>query len=161
MDRTAVESFMTVLQNGSHVSSPGVLPLLGLVAIGLKRNQAKGAKWALNRVGKRSEPTGEAEKAKSARMESTRIEKSTAAVTWPAGLCDWLETKSLLIACTAILVATLRIVATYPVFNHTVDEPTHIACGMEWLSKGSVMLDRPGTQGLADSFMVTARAQEH
>jgi len=33
--------------------------------------------------------------------------------------------------------ASARIAATYTVFNHTVDEPTHIACGMEWLDKGT------------------------
>ena len=35
-----------------------------------------------------------------------------------------------------ILLATVRIVATYTVFNHTADEPAHVACGMEWLEKG-------------------------
>jgi hypothetical protein len=29
-------------------------------------------------------------------------------------------------------VALLRIVATYHVFNHTIDEGAHLACGMEW-----------------------------
>ena len=29
-----------------------------------------------------------------------------------------------------------RIVSTYNVFSHTQDEPAHIACGMEYLSKG-------------------------
>jgi len=33
-------------------------------------------------------------------------------------------------------IATGRIVSTYTVFNHIVDEPGHIACGMEWLDKG-------------------------
>ena len=32
-----------------------------------------------------------------------------------------------------VLLATIRIAATYTVFNHTFDEPAHIACGMEWL----------------------------
>ena len=36
-----------------------------------------------------------------------------------------------------ILIASVRIVATYTVFNHTSDEPNHVACGMEWLDKGS------------------------
>jgi hypothetical protein len=35
-----------------------------------------------------------------------------------------------------ILLASVRIVATYKVFNHMVDEPGHIAAGMEWLDKG-------------------------
>lgn len=33
-----------------------------------------------------------------------------------------------------LVIATARIVATYPVFNDTVDESWHIGCGMEWLS---------------------------
>src|SRR5437868_6602673 len=41
------------------------------------------------------------------------------------------------IALAAVLVATVRIIATYPVFNHTFDEPAHIATGMEWLDRGS------------------------
>jgi 4-amino-4-deoxy-L-arabinose transferase-like glycosyltransferase len=41
------------------------------------------------------------------------------------------------IAIAAVLLATVRIVATYDVFSHTFDEPTHIATGMEWLDKGS------------------------
>ncbi|MGJ5817968.1 ArnT family glycosyltransferase [Paludibaculum fermentans] len=35
-----------------------------------------------------------------------------------------------------LLVATVRIAATYGVFNHTIDEPAHIACGMEWIDQG-------------------------
>lgn len=40
-----------------------------------------------------------------------------------------------------VLLATLRIAAVYPVYNHTIDEPAHIACGMEWLSKRSYKLE--------------------
>jgi len=36
-----------------------------------------------------------------------------------------------------VLVATLRIASTYNVFNHTVDEMFHIACGVEWWSRGT------------------------
>lgn len=35
-----------------------------------------------------------------------------------------------------VVTGVARIVATYPVFNQTSDEPFHIACGMEWLSHG-------------------------
>jgi 4-amino-4-deoxy-L-arabinose transferase-like glycosyltransferase len=35
-----------------------------------------------------------------------------------------------------LVLATLRIAATWCVFNHTSDEPAHIACGTEWLSRG-------------------------
>ena len=33
-------------------------------------------------------------------------------------------------------VGILRIVSTYHVFNHTIDEPSHLACGIEWWEKG-------------------------
>jgi hypothetical protein len=47
--------------------------------------------------------------------------------------------RSKLAAAAAILIgiAIVRIVATYPVLNHTMDEPSHIACGMEWLQQHS------------------------
>ncbi|QOY88892.1 ArnT family glycosyltransferase [Paludibaculum fermentans] len=35
-----------------------------------------------------------------------------------------------------LLVATVRVAATYGVFNHTIDEPAHIACGMQWVDQG-------------------------
>ncbi len=36
-----------------------------------------------------------------------------------------------------VAIASLRIVSTYTVFNHTVDEPSHVGCGMEWLIRGT------------------------
>jgi 4-amino-4-deoxy-L-arabinose transferase-like glycosyltransferase len=38
-------------------------------------------------------------------------------------------------------IGSARIISTYTVFNHTVDEPAHIACGMEWLDKGIYKLE--------------------
>lgn len=40
-----------------------------------------------------------------------------------------------------VVLATLRIVSVYPVYNHTIDEPAHIACGMEWLQQGTYRLE--------------------
>lgn len=40
-----------------------------------------------------------------------------------------------------VAIATVRIAAVYPVYNHTIDEPAHIACGMEWLDKGTYKLE--------------------
>jgi hypothetical protein len=40
------------------------------------------------------------------------------------------------VAIALVLLATVRIAATYTVFTHTFDEPAHIACGMEWLDHG-------------------------
>jgi len=36
-----------------------------------------------------------------------------------------------------VLIASLRIAATYTVFSHTSDEIAHVACGMEWLAQGA------------------------
>jgi 4-amino-4-deoxy-L-arabinose transferase-like glycosyltransferase len=46
-----------------------------------------------------------------------------------------------LIAVLAVLLGSARIIATYTVFNHTFDEPAHIACGMEWLDKGTYTIE--------------------
>ncbi|MBZ5626480.1 MAG: phospholipid carrier-dependent glycosyltransferase [Acidobacteriia bacterium] len=35
-----------------------------------------------------------------------------------------------------VAIGTFRIIATYQVFNHTIDEPDHLAAGMEWLNTG-------------------------
>src|SRR5688572_20277120 len=57
---------------------------------------------------------------------------------------DWRgfqERRAHWIAAALVVLGTLRIVATYHVFNHTIDEPGHIASGIEWLDKGSYSLD--------------------
>src|SRR5690242_13004853 len=46
------------------------------------------------------------------------------------------ERHSLWIVLALIVIATVRIVATYNVFSSVFDEPAHVACGMEWLDKG-------------------------
>ena len=51
-------------------------------------------------------------------------------------LTAWMERHSRAIFWVLVLIASARIMATYSVFNHTIDEPAHIACGMEWLDKG-------------------------
>ena len=46
--------------------------------------------------------------------------------------------------CVILIIAgigTGRIVSTYSVFNHTNDEPAHIAAGMEWLDTGSYLYE--------------------
>ena len=55
---------------------------------------------------------------------------------WTARALFFLERRSRAISLALVLIASLRIIATYTVFNHTSDEPAHIACGMEWLDKG-------------------------
>ncbi len=53
------------------------------------------------------------------------------------GAVAWVERHATLTLAILLAIASLRIAATYTVFNHTVDEPSHIACGMEWLDKGT------------------------
>src|SRR5262249_49893959 len=49
--------------------------------------------------------------------------------------------------CLAFLLAVgiARIISTYHVFNHTIDEPSHIACGIEWWEKGSYTIETKHT----------------
>lgn len=47
----------------------------------------------------------------------------------------FLGRRGIWIAIALVVLATVRIVATYPAMSHTFDEPAHIACGMEWLEK--------------------------
>ena len=75
-------------------------------------------------------------KAKKRPIEAAAERPEASAAAAPA-LRSWLERHSLAVALALILIATLRIVSTYTVFNHTSDEPNHIACGMEWLDKGT------------------------
>jgi hypothetical protein len=37
------------------------------------------------------------------------------------------------LAVVLVLIGITRIASTYSVFNHTIDEPTHIGCGLQWL----------------------------
>jgi hypothetical protein len=48
-----------------------------------------------------------------------------------------LKKPQLAIVFALILIGCLRIAATYGAYNQTYDEPLHLACGMEWLSKGA------------------------
>ena len=61
---------------------------------------------------------------------------TAAPVPLPLAAEGFLERHGRAIAVALVLVASIRIIATYTVFNHTYDEPAHIACGMEWLDKG-------------------------
>ena len=48
----------------------------------------------------------------------------------------WIQKHCTLVFVGLLALASLRIAATYSVFNHTVDEPGHIGCGMQWLDLG-------------------------
>src|ERR1700689_161302 len=56
---------------------------------------------------------------------------------WPQRGEAFVARYSLAIFLALVAIASARIITTYTVFNHTVDEPAHIACGMEWLDRGT------------------------
>src|SRR5215472_10514832 len=44
-------------------------------------------------------------------------------------------------AAALVVIGSLRIIATYTVFNHTIDEPDNLAAGMEYLSTGRFLYE--------------------
>jgi 4-amino-4-deoxy-L-arabinose transferase-like glycosyltransferase len=52
------------------------------------------------------------------------------------GWIIWLRKDSRLIFLLLVTIGSLRVVSTYNVFSETSDEGVHLACGMEWLTKG-------------------------
>src|SRR5207245_11622376 len=46
-----------------------------------------------------------------------------------------------ILAVLVALIAILRIGSAYPKISQAYDEPAHIACGMEWLDKGTFRLE--------------------
>ncbi|MGC2108189.1 MAG: glycosyltransferase family 39 protein [Candidatus Korobacteraceae bacterium] len=49
----------------------------------------------------------------------------------------FLRSLPLFVALLSVIVATTLIIGTYSVFGQTYDEPAHLACGMEWLDRGT------------------------
>jgi Dolichyl-phosphate-mannose-protein mannosyltransferase len=64
----------------------------------------------------------------------------------------------ILLAFLSTLAATLLIIHTYSVFNQTYDEPIHIACGMEWLDRGTYQIEplHPPLARVAAAFLLYA-----
>src|SRR5581483_2054501 len=58
-----------------------------------------------------------------------------------AAALAWVRMHALALVIALAVLATIRIVTTYSVFNHTCDEPAHVACGMEWIEKGTYHLE--------------------
>jgi len=73
-------------------------------------------------------------------MAKKRRPETPAAVVenpWPLRAQAFVEKHSFALFLALVTIASVRIALTYTVFNHTVDEPAHIACGMEWLNRGT------------------------
>ena len=49
----------------------------------------------------------------------------------------WFAQRPRLLALILVIVASIRIVATYRVLSHTTDEPAHLAAGIEWIQNGT------------------------
>jgi len=54
---------------------------------------------------------------------------------------EWATRKAPHLAIALVLIGTVRIASTYSVFYHTVDEGLHIACGLEWITRGSYKIE--------------------
>lgn len=59
----------------------------------------------------------------------------------PSSIPPILSRYAVWISLALIAIGAVRIVSTYSVFNHTIDEPAHVACGMEWLDKHTYTLE--------------------
>ena len=70
---------------------------------------------------------------KKARQERVIVETRPQLLT---RIDDFLQRRALAIVIVLIFLGSVRIALTYTVFNHTSDEPAHIACGMQWLDQG-------------------------
>ncbi|MEN6536396.1 MAG: hypothetical protein ABFD89_22255 [Bryobacteraceae bacterium] len=70
-------------------------------------------------------------------------------------LATFLNTHARLVALVLILLASTRIIATYSVFSYVTDEPAHIACGMEWLDRGTYYYEdqHPPLARIAAAFL--------
>jgi hypothetical protein len=60
---------------------------------------------------------------------------------WERRIEAFLDRRAVWIAVALMAIATLRIADTYRWLSYTVDEPAHVACGMEWLDKGTYTLE--------------------
>ena len=46
-----------------------------------------------------------------------------------------------ILAVLLVLIGSVRIVSTYTALSHTIDEPEHLGCGMEWMARGTYTWD--------------------
>jgi hypothetical protein len=70
--------------------------------------------------------------------------------------------RAALFASLFVAVAVARVIATYPHFSQTFDEPVHVAMGMEWLDRGTYTLEvqHPPLARIFDAIALRA-AGEH
>ena len=63
-----------------------------------------------------------------------------------------LDRYAIWIALVLVLIASARMIASYDSMSHTIDEPVHLACGMEWLEKHTYTYE-PHHPPLTRAFM--------
>ena len=71
---------------------------------------------------------------KKIRRETATVETRPSVI---ARVGEFVERRAVILVIALILLGSVRIALTYTVFNHTSDEPAHIACGMQWLDQGA------------------------
>jgi hypothetical protein len=69
------------------------------------------------------------------KLVSSRQRKSRQSAIQTVTKPPLIERRSGVLAVLLVLLASARVVSTYTVFNHTADEPAHIASGMQWLDR--------------------------
>jgi 4-amino-4-deoxy-L-arabinose transferase-like glycosyltransferase len=95
------------------------------------------------------------------RKRSQASEAVSSKPAWTLAVAAFLSRRGRTIALIAVAIASIRIAATYTVFNQTFDEPLHIGCGVEWLG-GVVCADEtPPLARVAEAvgpYLLGARA---
>jgi hypothetical protein len=111
------------------------------------------------------QPSPEARYTRNLSAKNRKSSRATEAVSshraWPLAIAAFLTHRSRTIALIAVAIASIRIVATYTVFNQTFDEPLHIACGIEWLGGVICADETPPLARVAEAigpYLLGARA---
>src|SRR5664279_2147735 len=75
-------------------------------------------------------------------VDSERVQNSA-----PGSASGFFYRPTVWALCLTLLIGVgiARIVSTYHVFNHTIDEPSHLACGIEWWEKGTYTIEAKHT----------------
>ena len=68
-------------------------------------------------------------------------EKARSSNFWETGLGPVLDRHALVLCLCLIGLACARIISTYGALSRTVDEPTHFACGLEYVAKHAYGLE--------------------
>ncbi len=74
-------------------------------------------------------------------MVVTGVTRNSAPGFWEAQLAPFFEKYCLVLCLCLVGVACVRVISTYSALSLTVDEPSHLACGMEYVARHSYTMD--------------------